>query len=69
MLPLEIKSLEGIEDEANIELLIRTLDLGTPERSIDVPNNTIIIDSRAGIDHGTNTQLLSPEITPEPKPQ
>ena len=70
--PLEITSLE-IEDEANIELPIRTPDLGTdaplPERSIDAPNDTIIVDSGTGTDHGINTQLLSPEITPEPEPR
>ncbi len=74
MQPLEIKSLEGIEDEANVELLMQTLDLGADgptrpllERLIDTPNNTIIVDSRAGIDHGINTQLLSLEMTPEPE--
>ena len=73
---IEIKSLEGIEDEANIKLPSRTLDLGAgaptkplPERSIDAPNDTIIVDSGAGVDHGINTQLLSPEITPEPEPE
>src|SRR6266536_6395129 len=62
--PLEIKSLEGIEDEANVELPMRTLDLGAdrptrppPERLIDTLNDIIIVDSRAGIDHGINTQL------------
>ena len=66
--------LEGIEDEANVELLMRTLDLGAdgptrppPERLIDTLNDIIIVDSRAGIDHGINTQLLLPEITPEPE--
>jgi len=60
--PLEIKSLEGIEDEANVELPMRTLDLGAdgptrppPERSINTPNDTIIVDSGAGIDHSINT--------------
>ena len=47
---------------------MRTLDLGPNERLIDAPNDTIIVDSGAGIDHGINTQLLSPEITPEPEP-
>src|SRR5437667_3884525 len=74
--PLEIKSLEGIEDKANVELPMRTLDLGAdgptgppPERSIDTPNDTIIVDSGAGIDHGINTQLPSPEATPEATPE
>jgi hypothetical protein len=72
--PLEIKSLEGIESEADIELPGQTLDLGAPttpppERSIDAQDDTIIVDSGAGIGHGVNLQLPSPEITPEPEPQ
>ena len=59
--PVEIKSLEGIKDE-DIELPRRTLDLGTsapttppPERSIDAPNDTIIVNSGTSINHGINT--------------
>jgi hypothetical protein len=70
---VEIKSLEGIENKANIKLLRRTLDLGTsiplPEQSIDMLNDIIIVDSGAGIDYSINTQLLSLEITPKPKPK
>jgi hypothetical protein len=74
--PLEIKSLEGIEDKANIKLPTQTLNLGTgvptkppPEQLINTLDDTIIVDSRAGINHGCNLQLLLPEITPEPEPQ
>ena len=69
--PLKIKSLEGIEDEASIKLPTQTLNIGTNESSaeylLDVPYDTIIIDSRDRINHSINLQLLSPEITPEPK--
>ena len=76
MQPLEIRSLEGIKDEANIKLLERTLNLGTsapttppPERSINAPDDTIIVDSGTSISHSVNLQLLSPEITLEPEKQ
>lgn len=60
--PLKIKSLEGIEDEANAELPNRIPDLGantlTAERSLDEPNDTIIVDSGAVIDEPSSIQVL-----------
>ena len=56
--PLEIKSLEGIEDEASIKLLTRTLNIRTDESSaehlLDASYNTIIINSSNGINHSIN---------------
>ena len=53
--PLELKSLEGIEDEADVEPPIRPPDLGSdlatpsPELSLDSHNDTIVVDSGHGI--------------------
>ena len=56
--PLEIKSLEGIKDEASIELLTRTLNIRTNESSaeylLDGPNDIIIINSRDEINYSIN---------------
>jgi hypothetical protein len=71
--PLELKSLEGIEDEADVEPPIRPPDLGSdlptpsPELSLDSHNDTIVVDSGHGIEHGLGTLRLSPESTPEPR--
>jgi hypothetical protein len=71
-LPVELKSLEGIEGEADVEPLIQTPDLGSdlptpPELSLDSTGDMIIVDSGHGIEHSLGILRLSPEATPEPE--
>jgi hypothetical protein len=67
---LEIRSLD-VEDEADVEIPARALDCRadppSAERSLDAPQDTIIVDSGEGIDHGVGVQLPTPGITPEPE--
>jgi Reverse transcriptase (RNA-dependent DNA polymerase) len=59
---IELQTLEEREVEVKSKM-----PEASPERSIDVLNDTIIVDSGKGIEHGTTLQLPSPSATPEPE--
>ena len=63
--PLKLLQYDQFEDEAEAEHQIQ-LPKVSAERSIDAPQDTIIVDSGQGIKHGTSLQLPTPQQSLEP---